>query len=192
MRHLRRPFALLLAAAALALPAPSAFAGEPIPPEKQTGSVGPTLIVDGPAMTAATCRYSDTLPLKLRSVIVKPPKVYWPDTNSDVDNQHGKVRHRVIVQRSTDGGSTWSLYRASAVQSAIAGEKVAAPLTKRTVSISLASKTTVFRVVSKIQWIRPNGSVRGTLLHWYHSTRWASDQLQGTIEPGPCANKLVN
>ena len=50
----------------------------------------------------------------------------------------------------------------------------------------------LLRVYSRIQWIRPNGTVRGTLKHWYEYSRWTSDQLQGTIESGPCANILDN
>ena len=97
-----------------------------------------------------------------------------------------------MVQRSTDGGSTWSKLKASTSQTAGATESTAANLTKRTVLLSLSGNQPLLRVYSKIQWIRPNGTVRGTLKHWYEYSRWTSDQLQGTIESGPCANILDN
>ncbi|MFN8623603.1 MAG: hypothetical protein U0869_22925 [Chloroflexota bacterium] len=186
MRRFPRPAALLVAVAALILSSQAALAGPSMPPEQQTGSVGPYSISDGPALTGAICRYSDTLPLKLRAVVVKPPQVRWPDTSSGNASEHGKIRHTVIVQRSTDGGGSWRFFARSAAQTAGATETTPAALTKRTVAISAPGKHAIFRIVSRIEWIRPNGTVRGTLLHWYANARWASDQLQGTIESGIC------
>jgi hypothetical protein len=192
-RTFRRSASLLVSAAALLLSAQAALAAGPtMPAEQTTGSVGPYAILDGSSLTAAICRFTDAEPLKLQRIVVKPPKVQWPDTNADNDLQHGRVRHRIVVQRSIDEGQTWTFYRASTPQTAVAFESTAAPLTKRSVAISIGNKDAQLRVLSKIEWLRVDGSVRGTLLHWYEHGRWVSDQLQGTIEPGPCSNQILH
>lgn len=192
MRSVRLSTALVIAAFATILTAGGALAGVPTPPEAQTGSVGPYLIRDSFGSTAASCDYPDTGGLVLKAIIVKAPEVRWADTDSNNDNEHGKIAHRIVIQRSNDNGVTWTKLKSSTRQVAAATESAAANLTKRTVSISVNGNKPLLRVYSKIQWIRPNGTVRGTLKHWYAYSRWTSDQLQGTIEPGPCHNVLAS
>lgn len=189
MRSFRLPTALATAAFALALSAGSALAGAPTPPEQQTGSVGSYLIRDSAASTGARCSYTDSGPLKLQRIQVVAPEVRWPDTNSSIDNQHGTVGHRIIVQKSTDGGTTWTKVKASTLQKRTAYENSAANLTSRSVAISVSGASTQLRVLSKIVWINKNGTTRGTIKHWYDHSRWQSDQFAWNIQQGPCANR---
>jgi hypothetical protein len=190
MRSLRLSTALAGAMFALVLSAGGALAGVPAPPEQQTGSVGPFIIRDSFLSTAARCVYSDNSALKLQQIVVAAPKVRWPDTNSSNDVQKGTVGHRIIVQRSTDGGATWTKYKASALQKATAYENTPATLSKRSVTVSSEGKV-MLRVLSKIVWFNKNGTTRGTIQHWYEWSRWTSSQLQGTIEPGTCNNYVL-
>ena len=146
MRSIRLSTALVVAAFATILTAGGALAGVPTPPEQQSGSVGPYLIRDGSQSTAASCDYPDSGALKLKAIIVKAPEVRWADTDSGNDNEHGRIGHRIIVQRSTDGGTTWTKVKASTRQVAGATESTAANLTKRTVSVSVSGQSTLLRV----------------------------------------------
>jgi hypothetical protein len=192
MRSFRLPTAFAFAAFAVVLSAGGALAGAPTPPEQQTGSVGPYLIRDSSASTAARCFYANSGPLRLQKIQVVAPEVRWPDTNSDNDFQKGTVGHRIIVQKSTDGGATWTKYKASALQKATAYENKAAALTKRTVLVTATGSTKEFRVLSKIVWFNKNGTTRGTIKHWYDYSRLVSDQFQDGIAQGPCSQALLN
>lgn len=186
MRSLRLSTAIAGAAFAIVLSAGGALAGAPTPPEQQTGSVGGYYIRDASASTGARCIFANSGPIRLKKIQVIAPEVRWPDTNSDNDNQKGTVGHRIIVQKSTDGGLTWTKYKASSMQKATAYETKAAALTKRSVDITATGSTKQFRVLSKIVWFNKNGSVRGTLKHWYDYSRWQSDQFAWTVQQGPC------
>ena len=194
MRSPRRLAAMLTAVAAVVLSAQASLAVPPvpigIPPESQTGAVGPYVIADFPLDTALTCSYT-TLGAKLVKVVVKPPEVRWPDTNGDNPNQKGRIRHVVIVQRSTDGGTTWKKLGTSTVQTAVATETTPAPLTKRTVAVNVNGLTTKVRVLHRIQWIRGDGSVRGTIKHWYGFARRAAPEMTAYIDVAPCGNALA-
>jgi hypothetical protein len=192
MRSFRLPTALAFAAFAVALSAGGALAGAPTPPEQQTGSVGSYVIRDSAASTAARCVYPNTGGLKLKRIVVAAPKVRWPDTNSDLDKQAGTVGHRIVVQKSVDGGTTWTKYRASTLQKATAFEDQDAKLTARRVDIAVSGNNTLLRVFSKIVWFNKNGTTRGTIKHWYDHSRLVSDQFQEGIEQGPCYNALAS
>jgi hypothetical protein len=192
MRTFRLSTALVVAAFASVLSVGSVMAGVPMPPEKQTGSVGDYTIRDSAVDTAATCHYNNNLTPKVDRIAVVAPRVFWPDQNSSNDTEHGKVRFWIVVQKSTDGGTTWSKVASSTPSTGYAYEMTKAPLTRRTVSFSVAGSQTLLRVLSKIRWYNPNGSPKGTVTHWYSYARYTGQQLQGTIEPTPCPNKLLN
>jgi len=189
MRSFRLATMVAGAAIATILSAGSVLAGVPTPPEQQNGSVGEYLIRDSSGTTAAACRYADSGPLKLRSIMVKGPEARWPDTNADNDHQHGMVRHRIVVQRSINEGASGKRVASSTPQTKVAYENESADFTKRTVRIDIAKANAIVRVYSKVEWLRPNGTVRGVLKHWCQYARWTSDQLQGVIEQGPCPNR---
>ncbi len=193
MRSIRSSTALAGAAFALLLGSGGAFAGDmDVPSPPPTGSVGDALIRDSSLDTAATCRYDSDVAPRLNRISVGAPMVYWPDTDSDNDFQHGKVSHVIIVQRSNNGGAAWSRYRTSTVQTAIAYEGSPAPLTKRLVSVSVAGTTPIFRVLSRIRWHNNDGTVRGTLKHWYSYARWTGEAFGGVVVHVPCLNKVTN
>jgi len=192
MRPIRLSTALVVAALASILTAGSALAGVPMPPEKQTGSVGEYTIRDTALDTAATCHYSDTAIPKLDRIAVVAPSVYWPDPDSGNDNEHGKVKFWIVVQKSTDGGSTWSRVAASTRSTGVAYEDTKAPLTLRTVPVAVGGSQPILRVLSKIRLYNPDGSAKGTITHWYSYARYTGQQLQRTLWPTPCANKLLN
>jgi hypothetical protein len=192
MRSIRLSTAIAGAAFAIVLSAGGTLAASPTPPEQQTGSIEPPVIRDSSASTGARCIFANTGPLRLQKIEVVAPEVQWPDDNSDNDNQHGTVGHRIIVQKSTDGGTTWTKYKASSLQKKTAYEHTAAPLTKRTVLITATGSNKMFRVLSKIVWFNKDGTTRGTLKHWYDYSRWQSDQFAWNISQGPCPQIVLN
>jgi hypothetical protein len=151
------------------------------------GQHGHYLFIDGDAThTGATCVYTGPQ-TKLTSLVVKPPKVWWPDTNAANERQHGTVGWKVIVQKAEDAvKGPWTVAKQSSVQKKVAyedqtalyGESTKAPFTKKTLSWSAPQSPTIYvRVIVQAFWYNPDGSVLGWQKHrvvWYHYTYGAS------------------
>ena len=193
---LKRPLLLLGVVAALVLTAaaPVAAGG---PPEKQTGQFGHYDVRDSSDAPVVNCRYATTSKPKLDKFVAKVPRIWWPDTNSDNDRQHGKVGWQVRIQGASNPvDGPWLRVFTSSTVKAIAYEDQpfgdvsdAAPLTIRGFTWD-RSGTGVYRVVYKLFWYNGDGSVKGSITHWidnYKLTGSVSSTLQGF-----CPNRLFN
>jgi len=128
-----------------------------------------------------TCAYT-TSQLTLTSIVVRPPRVWWPDTNAGNTHEHGNVGWRAIVQMATDGvNGPWSDLQSTRFQKAVAFEDHplsdpadAAPFTKRTLAFHGPQSPLMFvRVVVEARWYNADGSVKGWQQHvvgFYHYT----------------------
>ncbi len=170
--------ALLLSVAT----AGSASAGSGYPADQENGQHGHYLFNDGSAHGGVICRYAGSSPSwTLTSMVVRPPKVWWPDTDSSNHTQHGRVGWRVVVQRYDYIDNIWTKAYASPTQKATAyedqdglyGAGTKAPFTKRTLT-NIPSGTPMLRVAVKVIWFRADHTVLGWAKHWdrYYIRRW--------------------
>jgi hypothetical protein len=130
---------------------------------------------------------------RIKEFVLRAPRIWWPDTNSENTNQHGTVGWRYRLQQTTDpDDDPWTTVFKSSVQKRTAhedhpgfsdGDK--APFDTRTLTWS-SSKTVYYRVKATVYWYRSNGSVKGQVDHWY-STYDASYGPNPAL--GYCNNK---
>ena len=71
--------------------------------DTESGQHGHYLFKDDSTTYGATCVYSGSGPYKLSQIIVKAPSLWWPDTNSGNNKEHGKVGWQLSVQISKPG-----------------------------------------------------------------------------------------
>ena len=150
------------------------FGSEVAEADSTHGQTGNYIFIDGaPSNTGATCVYTGPN-VKLTSIIVKPPKVWWPNTNSSNERQHGTVGWRAIVQTSPTGTAPWTFAKKSSIQKKIAyedqtapyGDSTKAPFTKKTLSWNAPQSPTIYvRVVVQAIWYHRDGTVMGWWKH---------------------------
>jgi hypothetical protein len=113
---------------------------------------------------------------RLESFTVRPPRVWWPDTSSSSSHQHGTVGWRFRIQQTTDpDDDPWTTVYSSSIQKKTAYEDHPgyddadmAPFTTRSKAWS-SSQTVYFRIKATIYWYHSNGTVRGSVDHWYYT-----------------------
>ena len=186
-RHGFRPLLILGAVVALLVTAVSPAAAV-TPPETTTGQNGTTVFLDIQAGPMVSCHYATGTPFaKLDRFVARPPKVWWPDYNTNV--QSGLVGWQVRIQTTTapDSGPWTTAYKSSIVKKTASVDKVPydetkkAPFATRGIPWNGGTGQKVYRVVYKVLWYR-NGTVLGTRTHWidnYRATGVASGTLQG-------------
>lgn len=200
MRVAHRPgprFAVPVVAMALvAVIGSPAAAGTSVPPEVQKGAIGHYQVVDGDT-PGVTCVYGPGDVHKLKSFKVKAPSLWWPDTNSDVNTEHGRVGWQIIIEESAHPGEgPWTTAFKSTTLKATAYEDVPvlydpakrAPFSKRTVAWSKSGANS-YRVVERLVWYLPSGKVRGTLKHWIAYYKLGGGAAGAPISVGSCPNK---
>jgi hypothetical protein len=143
-----------------------------------SGQVGHFIFTDGNSTTTAgaKCRYTQTDPntWRIYRIVARAPKVWWPDTSSTSNTQHGRVGWRVILKYRHSGDTAWTVLKKSAIQYATAYEDHPlydsadkAPFTKIAVDFN-GSNFAVgdqFMVTDRVNWYRKDGSVRGYATH---------------------------
>jgi hypothetical protein len=156
-----------------------------------SGQTADHLYTDSQAKPGATCKYSPDSRgnnyYHVSKIVVPPPSVWWFDTDSNTNSEHGRVGWQFTVGHSTNG-MTWSLVKKSTVQKATAyedsqnpyGNSTRAPFTKLSVTIdggtySLADQ---FRVTVKAIWYTPAGKVRG---YATHVVNWYKEDVRGLV-----------
>lgn len=148
-----------------------------------TGQVGHYVFTDTPSKPGATCVYNTTGGSEafLNSVVARAPSVWWPDTSSSSNTQHGQVGWKVIVKEGSPG--SWTTIASSAVQKRTAYEdhplhdvNDKAAFTNLTVSFT-SNKFMNYLVTVKVFWYRADGSVKGTATHDVVNYR---DRVDGT------------
>jgi hypothetical protein len=153
------------------------------------GTHGNYIFVDGDSTstTGATCRYSDVgnLTFDIYKMVARAPQVWWPDTNSSITTQHGRVGWKFSIYHKTPAASTWTLLKSTSVQKKTAyedqlapyGQATKAPFTNMSLLISGSSfpTTELFKARVKVFWYRADGTVKGSVMHdvqWY---RWLTN-----------------
>jgi hypothetical protein len=163
-----------------------------------TGQVGHFAIGDVEGAEIVNCRYNDASGTpKLDKFVAKPPKVWWPDTDSGNDNQQGKVGWRIVIQKTgnPDTGPWSTTYRSTWVKKTAREDQPfqdaadAAPFTARGILWNRTGNNTVFRVIYVLRWYRANGTVMGTAKHTVVYYNITGDGNGDFI--GGCSNKLL-
>jgi hypothetical protein len=162
--------------------------------DSTTGQTGHFKFVDSTTKPGAVCWYEPggTNAYNLYRVVVRAPKVWWPDTSSSSNTQHGKVGWRVIIKSGSPGSFT--TLKKSGIRYAIAYEdhplydnSDKAPFTSITQNF-ISDKFTDYMVSVKVFWYRADGSVMGTATHdvVYYDTN-----INGTAT-GPIQNSYCS
>lgn len=190
---LRRPWLALSTAAVLLL-----GSAVPAAADTTTGQVGHYRIDDLEGDEIVNCRYNDASGTpKLDKFVAKPPKVWWPDTDSGNDNQSGTVGWRLVIQKTPnpDTGPWSTTYTSGWVKKTAKEDQPfqdaadAAPFTGRGIRWNRTGNNTVFRVIYVLRWYRPNGTTLGTAKHTVRYYNITGDGNGDFI--GGCSNKLL-
>jgi len=148
----------------------------------QTGQTGDYLFTDGPTTAGVVCHYSATGLNQLDKMTVKAPSVWWPDTNSSSNTQHGPAGWQAFVYHKAESATTWKLLKQTTVHKATAYEDHPAydpadkaPFTNLAISIPGTNYafTHKFRVKVKVYWYsKVDGSVMGSVAHTVLYYKW--------------------
>jgi len=149
----------------------------------QTGQTGNYLFTDSSTTAGVVCHYSSTGQNQLDKVTVKAPSVWWPDTSSNSNTQHGTVGWQAFVYHKGASATTWKLLKKTTVHKATAYEGYPgaydtadkAPFTNLAVSIPGTNYafTHEFRVKVKVYWYsKVDGSVMGSVAHTVLYYKW--------------------
>lgn len=190
---IRRPLLMLGAVAALLISsvAPAAAGGD-----IQKGQVGHYDVPENEVTPTVNCRYDGSTP-KLDKFLLKPPSVWWPDTNSSNDTQHGKVGWQIRIQETanTDTGPWTVTYKSSVIKKTAYEDQPFldpaddAPFTTRGILWN-RSGTKSYRVVYVLFWYNGDGSVKGSIKHVITYYKLTGDGNGSNV--GSCPNKLFN
>lgn len=193
IRRSRRPLLILASAALLVVSAvsPAAAGGD-----VQTGQIGHYTVPENETTPTVNCRYNGGTP-KLDKFVLKPPKVWWPDTSSDSNTQHGTVGWKVRIQQTPNPLTgpwtktyTSSTIKKTAFEDQPFGDPVdAAPFATRGILWNRSGNNT-YRVVYVLYWYNGNGSVKGSLKHTISYYKGTGDGNGSFV--GYCPNKLFN
>jgi hypothetical protein len=167
--HVTRLVTASIGAAALSI-ALSGVAGA------ATGQTGNHLFVDSLATPGVVCHYSSTAPNALDKLTIKAPQVWWPDTSSNSNTQHGTVGWQAFIYHKGFLATTWKLLKKSTVHKATAYEGYPgaydladkAPFSNISMSVpgSNYQPTHEWRVRVKVYWYsKLDGSVMGSDSH---------------------------
>lgn len=180
-KHVRPRYrALTIAALALgALMASSGIAAA----DTTTGQVGHYIFKDNAETYGATCVYAGSGPYKLTQIVVKPPSLWWPDTNSANNRQHGKVGWQPSLQISKPGtAGPWNtLFDAPAVVRVAYEDHPAydaadkANLPKYTLFVNHSYNkypNANARIVHAAFWYAGDGTTKGSVMHEQVNYAW--------------------
>jgi hypothetical protein len=151
--------------------------------DTETGQHGHYLFKDDSSTYGATCVYSGSGPYKLVQIVVKAPSLWWPDTNSGNNREHGKVGWQLSVQISTPGayGPWHTLYvNPGEVKTAYEDQPPydkadSANLATWTLNINGSYKhkpNAYARIVHEAFWYNGDGSTMGTVTHEQVNYQW--------------------
>ena len=159
------------------------------------GTVGEHWVDDTPERGGAVCRYSGDGPWHLTSFKVRPPDVFAIDSTATRDA--GRVGWRMLVDTyspepskvSGAGGAT--IFYKSGVVRQTAYDDTPAAFRAIIASPSVPENDNEYRFFVKMNWYRPNGSLKGTSVHvltqmrleYGGTTEWRDGNCPGTIYP---------
>lgn len=166
--------------------------------DTETGQHGHYVFKDDASTFGVNCVYAsqgnDTY--KLTQLVVKAPSLWWPDTNSGSNREHGTVGWRVFVQVSLPGAyGPWSTTFKTSIQKKTAYEDHPAydpadkaPLAKWTISFNASAydsrPNAYVRIEHKAFWYKPAGSTLGSVVHDQFNYQWKYGTTRGST--GAC------
>ena len=161
---LNRPLLLLATLATLVL-AGAGPVSAATPPDIEQGQHGDVLWNDSSVTPPVTCRYKNSGPYKLYRLVARPPKVWWPDTDS-APNQHGKVTWQVRIQVATSPAGPWStVYRGPRIKkTAYEGSYDTTKSAKwgtQVIDWNKPGPAKLYRVAYRVNWL-----TLGSVTHW--------------------------
>ena len=188
---IRRSALILGAVAALMVTAVAPAAAAP--PDSTTGQIGHYVVPENEVNPTVNCRY-DGSPDTLDKFVAKPPKVWWPDTNSSNDTQRGTVGWRIRIQQATnpDTGPWSKTYQSSVIKKTAFEDQPfedaadAAPFTTRSILWNRSGAKS-YRVIYVLYWYNGNGTINGSAKHWISYYKQTGD-ANGTFV-GYCRNQ---
>jgi hypothetical protein len=158
IRRRTASLALLVAIAAVALAPGAALADVDV---FTRGTVGAHDVDDTPERGGAVCRYSGDGPYHLASVKIRPPDVYAIDATAGRDA--GRVGWRAMADSSDPNTGATLVYKSAVVRATAFDDE---PALFRPIVASVSGQSThEYRFFVKMNWYRPNGSLRGTSVH---------------------------
>jgi hypothetical protein len=142
--------------------------------DSESGQHGHYIFRDDAATGGATCVYSAAG--KLTQIVVKAPALWWPDTDSGNNREHGKVGWQLAVQISLPGAyGPWNTLYTNSPETNTASEDQPAydkadkaRLSTWTLYINGAYKkkpNAYARVQHTAFWYNPDGSTMGEVEH---------------------------
>ena len=202
MPRLSRPAWRLLALPAmllcLMLAASAPVAAYTPPGDHSTGQIGHYDFRDGPYGSHdgnVDCEYHtySNGQQRIDGFTFRAPRIWWYDQNGDTTHEHGTVGWRYRVQETTDPDDVdFATVYTSSIQKKTAHEDHPgfsdgdrAPFTTRHLDWS-NGHTVYYRIKYTITWYASNGSVKGTLDHWYNLYDSEAGPSPGI---GYCVNK---
>lgn len=113
---------------------------------------------------------------RIKEFVLRKPRIWWPGSNSDTDQEHGTVGWRYRLQQTTDpDDDPWTTVFTSSIQKRTAYEDVPAyddadraPFSTRTLTWSSGQKV-YFRIKATVYWYKSNGDLKGKVDHWYNT-----------------------
>ena len=167
----------------LVLGAVMASSGVTAAADTEVGQHGNYIFKDDASTYGATCVYSGSGPYKLTEIVVKPPSLWWPDTNPANNLQHGKVGWQPSLQISKPGTSgPWNtLFDAPTVVRVAyedhpaydPGDKANLPKYTLYVNHSYNKHPNAYaRIVHEAFWYAGDGSTKGTVTHEQLNYGW--------------------
>jgi hypothetical protein len=176
----RYRFGTILALAGAALFATAGVAAA----DTESGQIGHYNFKDNQSKPNATCIYSGSSHYSLNQIVVKAPSVWWPDTNSSNNREHGRVGWQISVQISLPGAyGPWKTLYMTEVDKKRAYEDQPpydkadkAPLAQWTLNIPASNyngKPNAYaRVVPMLFWYAGDGSTMGSVTHDQTNYKW--------------------
>jgi hypothetical protein len=191
-------------AAALAFAAAMSF-GQTALADSEHGQTGNHLFTDDSSHPGVMCKYVNTQAhpdvFWLAQFVAQPPSAWWPDQDSNKNNEHGTVGWRMTIQNDATG--SYKTVKQTSYQKKTAYEdsqaqydpSTKAPFSKIAVNINGHNYTadTTWRINVRINWYRSNGSVLGFANHtviWYG---YKLGNVNGFLPvQGSCITKTVS
>jgi hypothetical protein len=165
--------------------------------DSQTGQVGHYLFKDDATKGGATCVYSGSGTYTLTKIVVKAPALWWPNNNSSVNREHGKVGWQLSVLVSKPGAyGPWHTWYMTTTQVKTAYEDQPAydaadkaPLATWTLNINAKAYKRYPNAYAGIEhtafWYASNSSTMGSVVHDQFYFKWQNVPAQ-TGSTGAC------
>jgi len=151
--------------------------------DSETGQHGHYLFKDDATKYGATCIYAGSGPYKLTQIVVKAPSLWWPDTVSGNNNEHGTVGWQLSLQISVPGAyGPWHTLFTTSPQQKTAHEDQPpynptdkAKLAQWTLNVNggFKHKPNAYAAVEhEALWYNPDSSTMGTVTHDQFYYKW--------------------